>query len=67
MRFWFMREMIRDKSRLGHILESIDNVFEFIEVVHGYYQIEDFIAWDTASNDLRPLKEQIKTIYDNEI
>ncbi|MDR1610092.1 MAG: DUF86 domain-containing protein [Candidatus Symbiothrix sp.] len=115
-----MRETIRDKSRLGHILESIDNVFEFIEgmtfddyvadkkskfavvknleiigeasyklsnkfkekhpeikwekivkmrhvLVHGYYQIEDSIAWNTAANDLIALKEQIQTIYDNEI
>jgi uncharacterized protein with HEPN domain len=26
-----MREKPRDKERLGHILESIDNIFEFIE------------------------------------
>ncbi len=114
-----MREQIRDIGRLEHILEAIDNVFEFIAgmtfddyvadkkskyavvknleiigeaayklsnefkakypeinweriikmrhvLVHGYYQIEDFIAWDTAKNDLIPLKQQIQTIYDNE-
>lgn len=26
-----MREIVRDKNRLEHILESIDNVFEFTE------------------------------------
>lgn len=110
-----MREQIRDKSRLEHILESIDNVFEFTEgmtfedyvadkkskfavvknleiigeaaykltkefrekhseidwqaiigmrhvLVHGYYQVEDFIAWGVLQKDLKPLKEQIKAI-----
>lgn len=26
-----MREKLRDKERLNHIIESIDNIFEFIE------------------------------------
>ena len=114
-----MREIIRDKNRLEHILESIDNVFEFTEgmtfedyvadkkgkfavvknleiigeasyklttefknehteidwqtiiglrhvLVHGYYQVEDFIAWGVIQKDLQPLKEQIQILYDNE-
>ncbi|MCL2328053.1 MAG: DUF86 domain-containing protein [Bacteroidetes bacterium] len=113
-----MREQIRDKNRLEHILVSIDNVFEFTEgitfedyvadkkgkfaivknleiigeaaykltnefkikhpevnwgiiikmrhvLVHGYYQIEDVIAWEIAQKDLQPLKEQIQNLYNN--
>ena len=26
-----MREKLKDKDRLNHILESIDNIFEFIK------------------------------------
>jgi len=36
-------------------------------LVHGYYQIEDFIAWGVVQKDLPPLKKQIQTLYDNEI
>jgi len=114
-----MRETVRDKNRLEHILEAIDNVFEFTEgmtfedyvadkkvkfaviknleivgeasykltkefrdkyaeidwrtiiglrhvLVHGYYQVEDFIAWGIIQKDLQPLKEQIQMIYDSE-
>lgn len=110
-----MREIARDKNRLEHIIEAIDNVFEFTEgmtfddyvadkkgkfavvknleiigeasnkltkefrnkyveidwqtiiglrhvLVHGYYQIEDFIAWGVIQKDLQPLKEQIQAL-----
>ena len=112
-----MREKIRDKGRLEHILQAIDYIFEFtknvtyedfignkmltfaviknIEIigeasyrltkefqkkhkeiewdiivkmrhvlVHGYYQIEDKFAWFVVQNDLLPLKEKIKSIYE---
>ena len=112
-----MREQIKDKGRLEHILQSIDNIFEFTEnvtfedfiankmlkfavvknieiigeasymltnelrekhkevewdiiikmrhvLVHGYYQIEDKFAWFVVQNDLLPLKEKIKSIYE---
>jgi len=115
-----MREKIRDKNRLEHILESIDNIFEFTEgmtfedyivdkkgryavvknleiigeasyklttefknkyaeidwktivdmrhvLVHGYYQVEDIIAWGVVQKDLQPLKEQIQKLYNNEL
>jgi len=115
-----MRERIRDKGRLEHILESIDYAFEFakgmgfedfktdmklqfaiiknIEIigeasyklsnefreqhpevpwrkviglrhilVHGYYQISLEIIWEIVQKDLLPLREQIQTLYDNEI
>jgi len=113
-----MREQVRDKNRLEHILEAIENVFEFtnsidykhftinkmlkfaviknIEIigeagykltksfrekhneinweviikmrhilVHGYYQLEDCIAWEVVQKDLEPLKKQIQKIYEN--
>ena len=33
-------------------------------LVHGYYQIEDCIAWEVVQKDLEPLKKQIQTIYE---
>ena len=115
-----MREIMRDKNRLEHILEAIDNVFEFTEgmtfddyvvdkkgkfavvknleiigeasykltkefknkyaemdwqtiiglrhvLVHGYYQVEDFITWGVIQKDLQPLKEQIQALYNKEL
>ena len=112
-----MREKVRDKSRLEHIMESIDNIFEFTEnvnleqfaankmmwyavfknleiigeasymltnelrekhtevewekiiglrhvLVHGYYTINANIVWKIVENDLIPLKERIKVIYE---
>ena len=113
-----MRERIRDKGRLEHILESIDDVVEFINgvdfeefmknkilrfaiirglaiigeasykltkefreghkeiewksiismrhiLVHGYYDTDEIIVWDTA-NSLSELKEKIQILYNNE-
>ncbi|MDR1343427.1 MAG: DUF86 domain-containing protein [Prevotellaceae bacterium] len=34
-------------------------------LVHGYYQMEDKIIWDTVHNNLPVLKEKIKLIYEN--
>jgi len=114
-----MREIVRDKGRLEHILQSIENIFQFTQevdfcefqsnkmlryaviknieiigeasyklskefrekhpemnwaqiigmrhvLVHGYYLIEDIIAWEVVQKDLLPLKEQIQTLYDKE-
>ena len=113
-----MREQLRDSERLKHIMEAIDNIYEFVNgitydeycgnkmmrfavvknfeivgeasymlskeikaqyaeiewkdiiafrhiLVHGYYQIRDEIVWDMISDDLPPLKDQIKRIMDN--
>ena len=110
-----MREEIKDKSRLEHILESIDKALEFTEnvsfdeyksndmlryavvkcveiigeasyklsnefrnqhpeiewreiiamrhiLVHGYYQTEDAIVWDTVKNYLPILKEKVSNL-----
>ena len=113
-----MREQLRDSERLKHIIEAIDNIYEFVNeitydefcsnkmmrfavvknleivgeasymlskeikeqhaeidwqdiialrhlLVHGYYHIRDEIVWAMISDDLPPLKEQIKRIIDN--
>jgi Uncharacterized conserved protein len=113
-----MREIVRDKGRLEHILQAIDCIFEFTEnvtyedfiankmlkfaviknieiigeasykltrkfsqehqeiewdiivkmrhvLVHGYYQIEDKLAWFVVQNELPTLKEKIQKIFDD--
>ena len=115
-----MRERVRDKSRLEHILKSIDYIIDFtngidledlktdmklqfaivrnVEIigeasyklsnefreqhpevpwrniinsrhvlVHDYYQIRLEVIWDIIQKDLLPLREQIQTLYNNEI
>jgi len=110
-----MREKIRDKGRLQHILDAIEKSLEFTKnvsfdeyvantllkyavvkcveiigeasykltkefreqhpeiewnkmigmrhiLVHGYYQTEDKIVWDTVKTYLHPLKEQIQAL-----
>jgi len=112
-----MREIVRDRGRLHHILDAIEKAIEFTEnisfdeyktntmlryavvkcveivgeasykltnefrnqhpeiewrdiismrhiLVHGYYQTEDKIVWDSVKNYLPLLKEKIKTIYE---
>lgn len=107
-----MREKIKDKTRLLHMIEGIDNIMEFKKgvdyesfvnnkllkfgifynvavigeaaykltkdfteshsdvpwraiinmrhvLVHGYYQIDPEILWETINNDLPPLREAI--------
>lgn len=107
-----MREKLKDRGRLRHILMALDNISEFLEgksaedflsdkllyfgvvknleiigeasymltpefhtehprtswqdmirmrhiLVHGYYQIDSRIIWDTIVNDLPVLREQI--------
>jgi len=114
-----MREPIRDKCRLEHILESVNYVLEFTKgigfeeflknkmlqfavvknleiigeagykltndfknnhseiewgkiismrhiLVHGYYDTDEMIVWDTIKK-LSAFKEQIQTLYNNEI
>ena len=112
-----MREQVKDKGRLGHILDNIEKAEEFIKdtdfeqfrnnvllrfavtraveivgeasyrltkefrekyseiewkdiismrhiLVHGYYQTEDKIVWDTVNNDFPTLKEKIQRLYE---
>ena len=46
-----MREPLRDPGRLEHILTCIDNV-------------QDFVAWKTATKDLPALRPQIAAILE---
>lgn len=107
-----MREKIKDRTRLLHIIEAIDNILEFKEgvdyktfvnnkllkfgifynvaiigeaaykltkdfiethtdvpwreiinmrhvLIHGYYQIDPEILWETINNDLPLLREAV--------
>jgi len=68
-----MREIIRDKNRLEHILEAIDNVFEFTEGM----TFDDFVAdkkgkfavvknLEIIGEASYKLKEQILLLYNQE-
>lgn len=115
-----MREKIKDRTRLLHIIEAIDNILEFKEgvdyeafvnnkllkfgifynvaiigeaaykltkdfiethtdvpwreiinmrhvLIHGYYQIDPEILWETVNNDLPLLREAVSRYLNNEI
>lgn len=112
-----MREPIKDKGRLEHIIQAIDTIFESTEgveyeqfcenkvlygavvyytmivgecaymlstefkeshaetpwaditgmrhhLVHGYYQVNKKDVWDAITNDLKPLREQVRACLD---
>lgn len=66
-----MRERIRDKSRLEHILQAIERIRrytkgktfgDFIDddyIVHEYFQVDNNVVWDVITNDLPILEKQI--------
>jgi len=54
-----MREPLKDKNRLEHMLDAIDTIMRH-HLVHGYYQVDSQIVWAVIQNDLRPLREQIE-------
>lgn len=72
-----MREKPRDKGRLQHIIQAIDNVMEFKEshtelpwddiagmrhvLVHDYYQITPARVWDTVTTDLVVMRSTVVT------
>ena len=62
-----MREEVRDRGRLEHMLTAIENVEEFtenisLEEVHGYYTVSPEKVWETVQNDLPILKKQIESL-----
>ena len=68
-----MRESLRDIDRLQHIRERIDNVMSFLEgktfedmKSHGYYTTSPIFIWETYTNDLPILLQQV-TQFINEI
>ena len=64
-----MREEVRDRGRLEHMLTAIENVEEFtenisLEEVHGYYTVSPEKVWETVQNDLPILKKQIESLLE---
>ena len=64
-----MREEVRDRGRLEHMLTAIENVEEFtenisLEEVHGYYTVSPEKVWETVQNDLLILKKQIESLLE---
>ena len=71
-----MREQVRDRGRLEHILQAIDKVFEFTKDVKREDFKKDSIlcfaivknieiigaeeVWNVIEQDLQPLKEQVE-------
>ena len=66
-----MRERLRDKERLVHILTSIDNLidpeapWDKMEgmrhvLVHGYFLISPPKVWNVINNDLPTLRPLIE-------
>lgn len=59
-----MREQIRDKGRLEHMLEAIDNVIEFTNGVTleglSDYKVRVQEAWNIVKDDIPPLRKQIE-------
>lgn len=60
-----MREPIKDRGRLEHMLTAIANVEEFTQGI----TLDDFVkskspekVWDTVQEDLPVLKEQIAAL-----
>lgn len=35
-------------------------------LIHGYFEVDLAVVWDTVSNDLPPFKEQIKKLFESE-
>ena len=76
-----MREQVKDKGRLEHILECIDNIYEFagnksfeqVEqdkmcyfIVHGYNVVDKNEVWSVIKNDLQQLRQQIDQYIDED-
>lgn len=64
-----MREEVRDRGRLEHMLTAIENVEEFtenisLEEVHGYYTVSPEKVWETVQKDLPILKKQIESLLE---
>lgn len=35
-------------------------------LIHGYFEVDLAVVWDTVSNDLPPFKEQVKKLLESE-
>jgi uncharacterized protein with HEPN domain len=61
-----MREQVKDRGRLAHILESIDNVFEFTKNVDYDHFISNKLLRFAVIKNIQPLKANIQSLYDSE-
>lgn len=52
-----MREPLRDKNRLEHIIQAIEKMRHIL--VHDYYQINKNVLWQVITEDLPALKIQV--------
>ncbi|MCQ2310067.1 MAG: DUF86 domain-containing protein [Bacteroidales bacterium] len=52
-----MREPVRDKGRLEHIIQAIEKMRHIL--VHDYYQINKNVLWQVITEDLPALKIQV--------
>jgi len=52
-----MRDAIRDKSRLEHIIEAIDNIFEFTENVNLEEFVHNKMMWFAVFKNLEIIGE----------
>lgn len=70
-----MRERVKDRGRLEHILEAINEIQEYAShpevdwrviekmrhvLVHGYYTVDPESLWDTIECDIPELKPWIE-------
>ena len=65
-----MREPLKDRIRLVHIQDAINNINQYIDgktlqelnsnfLVHDYYRIDYKEVWKVIHEDLPPLREQV--------
>lgn len=55
-----MRERIKDKDRLQHILDAIEGMRHVL--VHGYYEISPDKVWNVIEKDLPILRPKIQDL-----
>ena len=71
-----MREKVKDKGRLEHILQACNDLLTEIPweqmiglrhvLVHGYYTIKPKQLWNIIEKDIPVLMPQIKQLLDSE-
>ena len=51
-----MREQLRDRERLEHMLAAIDRIIRYTA---GKTYVDNVVVWDVVSNELSVLRKQI--------
>jgi uncharacterized protein with HEPN domain len=60
--------VVRQMEIIGEAATNFDTRFATAmrnRLVHGYFDVDASIVWDTTQNDLSPLKSQIEKILEN--